>query len=163
MGCDPARHAQDEWLTTLLQDDPRWKLEADKLTLTRGTTVLILQDRETADPDKPLDGTRWFLDTVIAGETASHATGSEEAHLTIAGERVTGSTGCNGFQGTVARTGTKLTFGELSTTRKACTGDAAKLELVVLSTLRGELTYSIEAGRLKLRAPDGNGLDLTAG
>jgi hypothetical protein len=28
--------------------------------------------------------------------------------------------------------------------------------------LKGERTYSIEADRLKLRAPDGNGIDLTA-
>ncbi|WP_020392638.1 META domain-containing protein [Kribbella catacumbae] len=162
MGCDPARHAQEDWVGQLLRDRPTWKLEADKLTLTRGGTELVLQDRETAQPDKPLDGTKWSLETVIAGQTASHSVGSEKAHLTIAGERVTGSTGCNEFQGIVAKTAGKLTFGELSTTRKACTGDDAKLEQTVLGALKGELTYTIEADRLKLRAPDGNGLDLTA-
>lgn len=162
MGCDPARHAQENWVSQLLRDRPAWKLEADKLTLTRGGTELVLQDRETAQPDKPLDGTKWSLETVISGQTASHSVGSEKAHFTIGGERVTGSTGCNEFQGIVARTGNKLTFGELSTTRKACAGDDAKLEQTVLGALKGELTYTIEADRLKLRAPDGNGLDLTA-
>ncbi|GAA1608269.1 META domain-containing protein [Kribbella sancticallisti] len=163
MGCDPPRHTQDDWFAKFLQGEPSWKLEADKLTVSQGGTALVLQDRETADPDRPLDGTKWSLETVISGETASHSTGSEKAHFTIGGERVTGSTGCNEFQGVVARTGDKLTFGELSTTRKACTGDAAKLEQTLLGALKGELTYTIEAGRLKLRAPDGNGLDLTAG
>jgi heat shock protein HslJ len=163
MGCDPARHAQDEWLAKLLQETPAWRLVADKLTLTRGTTELVLQDRETAEPDKPLDGTKWALETVVSGQTASHSMGSEKAYFTISGERVTGSTGCNTFQGIVSHTGAKLTFGELSTTRKACAGDAAALEKTLLAKLSGELTYTIEAGRLKLRAPDGSGLDLRAG
>ncbi|TCM41915.1 META domain-containing protein [Kribbella sp. VKM Ac-2568] len=161
-GCDAPRHTQDGWLAKLLQDEPAWKLEADQLSVTKGGTELVLQDRETAEPDKPLDGTRWSLETVIAGETASHSAGSERAHLTISGERITGSTGCNDLQGIVARTGNKLTFGELSVTLKACTGEAATLEKAVLAALKGEVTYSIEANRLKLRTPDGNGIDLTS-
>ncbi len=162
MGCDPVRHAQDEWLSTLLQDDPGWKLDADKLTLTRGTTELVLQDRETAEPDMPLDGTKWSLETVISGETASHSMGSEQAYFTISGERITGSTGCNSFQGIVSRTGDKLTFGELATTRKACAGEQATLEKAILDGLKTEVTYSVESNRLKLRTADGSGLDLTS-
>lgn len=162
MGCDPARHAQEDWVGKLLRDRPTWKLEADKLTLTRGGTELILQDRETAQPDKPLDGTKWSLETVISGQTASHLVGSEKAHFTIGGERITGSTGCNEFQGIVAKASGKLTFGELSTTRKACAGEAAMLEQTMLGTLKGELTYTIEANHLKLRTPANNGLDFTA-
>ena len=163
MGCDAPRHAQDDWLANLLQDDPAWKLQADKLSVTKGGTELVLQDRETAEPDKPLDGTRWSLETVIAGGMASHTVGSERAHLTISGERVTGSTGCNDLQGIVARTGNKLTFGELSVTLKACTGHVDALEKAMLAALKGEVTYSIEANRLELRTPDGNGIDLTSG
>lgn len=162
MGCDAPRHAQDDWLAKLLQDGPAWKLEADKLSVTKGGTELVLQDRETAEPDKPLDGTKWSLDTVITGGTASHTVGSERAHLTISGERVTGSTGCNDLQGIVARTGSKLTFGELSVTLKACTGLVDDLEKAMLAALKGEVTYSIEANRLELRTPDGNGIDLTS-
>jgi len=163
VGCDAVRQAQDEWLSKLLQDRPTWKLEADRLTLTRGATTLVLQDDVTGQPGKPLDGTKWSLETVVSGQTASHSEGSERAYLTISGERITGSSGCNTFQGLVARTGDKLTIGELSVTLKGCTGDIAKLEQSVLGVLKGELTFSIEANRLKLRAADGNGLDLTAG
>jgi heat shock protein HslJ len=162
MGCDPARHAQEDWVGQLLRDRPAWKLDADKLTLTRGTTTLVLQDRKVAQPDKALDSTRWSLETVVEGGTASHLVGSEKAHLTISGERVTGSTGCNDFQGIVSTAGNKLTFGELSSTQKACAGDDGKLEKAFVGTLKGQLTYTIEADRLQLRAADGNGLDLTA-
>ncbi len=163
MGCDAPRHAQDDWFAKFLQAEPTWKLEADKLTVTGGSTALVLQDRETAEPDKPLDGTKWSLETVISGETASHSIGSEQAHFTISGERITGSTGCNSFQGIVSRTGDKLTFGEIATTRKACAGEQATLEKAILDGLKTPVTYSIESNRLKLRDATGNGLDLTAG
>lgn len=162
MGCDPARTAQEEWIGKLLQERPTWKLEADKLTLTRGSTVLLLRDRKVVEPDKPLEETRWYLETVVTGQTASHLAGSEDVHLTINGERITGLTGCNHFEGIVARTGDKLTIGELSVTLMGCTGDRAKLEQSFLGALKGELTYKVEADRLQLRAANGNGLDLTA-
>ncbi|NEA34128.1 META domain-containing protein [Streptomyces sp. SID13031] len=163
MGCDPPRHAQDDWLAKLLQDEPTWALAADKLTVSKGDTQLVLQNRETAQPDKPLDSTRWSLETVVSGQTASHPIDAGKAHLTFNGERVTGSTGCNDFQGVVARTGNKVTFGELSVTTAECLDEPAKLEQSVISKLSGELTYSIEADRLQLRAADGSGLDFTAG
>jgi heat shock protein HslJ len=163
MGCDAPRHAQDDWLAKLLQDEPSWTLAADKLTVSKGETELVLQDRETAQPDKQLDGTRWTLESVISGKTASHPAGAGKAHLTVSGERITGSTGCNDFEGVVARTAGKLTLGEIAVTAVGCMGDRAKLEQDVLSVLRGELTYTIEADRLQLRAADGTGLDLIAG
>jgi heat shock protein HslJ len=162
MGCDAPRHAQDDWLAKLLQDKPTWKLDSDRLQLTQGNTTLLLQDRATAEPDLALDGTKWSVETLINGEVASHPMGSEKAYLTISGERVTGSTGCNDMQGIVSRTGDKLTFGELGTTRRACTGDAAALEKAVLGILKGEVTYSINSNRLELRSANGSGLGLTA-
>ena len=161
MGCDAPRHAQDDWLATLLHNKPTWKLEADTLTVASGGTTISLLDRKTAEPDLPLDGTNWSLETVITGEVASHQAGSEKAWITFNGERVTGSTGCNELQGVVARDNGKLTFGDLVTTRRACVGDGAALESAFLDTLKGEVTYEIDSSRLKLRAR-GNGLDFTA-
>lgn len=163
MGCDAPRHAQDDWLAKLLQDEPTWTLAADKLTVSKGETELVLQNRETAQPDKQLDGTKWTLESVIAGQTASHPAGAGGAHLTISGERIVGATGCNDFEGIAAHTAGKLTLGELTVTAVGCLGDRGKLEKDVLAVLHGELTYTIEANRLQLRAADGNGLDFTAG
>ncbi|TWD79436.1 heat shock protein HslJ [Kribbella amoyensis] len=161
LGCDAPRHAQDTWLSQLLQQDPAWKLEAGRLDVTAAGTTLVLADRETADPDRPLDGTRWTVETLISGETAS-TPGAENAYLTVNGGRVTGSTGCNDLQGVVARTGDKLTFGEIAITRRACGGQEAALEKAILATVQGEVSFTIEANRLRLRTPSGSGLDLTA-
>jgi heat shock protein HslJ len=161
MGCDAPRHAQDDWLAKILQAEPAWKLETDRLTLTSGGTTISLTDRKTAEPDLTLDGIKWSLETVISGETASHQAGSEKAWITLNGDRVTGSTGCNELQGKVARGTGTLTFGELATTRRACPGDAGKLEQTLLTNLKGDVTYQIDSNRLKLRAA-GNGLDFKA-
>ena len=160
MGCDAPRHAQDGWLSKILQAEPAWKLETDRLTVTSGGTTISLTDRKTVEPDRALDGTKWSLETVISGETASHQAGSEKAWITLNGDRVTGSTGCNELQGKVARGTGTLTFGELATTRRACPGDDGKLEETLLTNLKGDVTYEIDSNRLKLRAA-GNGLDFT--
>lgn len=161
MACDTPRQQQEEWLLSILNSEPTWKAEADKLTITSGGSVIQLQDRETAQPDVALDSTKWILESVIAGETAS-TPGNGGAYLTINGDRVTGSTSCNDLQGVVARTGDKLTFGEIGTTRRACSGAAGALEKTMLATLNGEVTYTLDADKLQLRTPAKTGLDFKA-
>jgi heat shock protein HslJ len=161
MGCPGMQQGQDSWLAGIISSKPAWKLDGSKLELTLGGTTISLLDREAAEPDVAIDGTKWALSTVITGEVASHQAGSEQAWLTLNGERVTGSTGCNDFQGMVARTTGKLTFGELATTRKACAGEPKKLEDTILSGLKGELSYQVDGRTLKLRSSSG-GLDFTA-
>ena len=129
--------------------------------LSTGSTTISLLDKESAEPDLALDGTKWKLTTAVTGQAASHQAGFEKVWLTLNGERVTGSTGCNEFQGMVARATGKVTFGELATTRRACAGDAATVESLVLKGLKGELTYQIDGSTLQLRSAAG-GLDFTA-
>ena len=161
MGCPGPQQGQDQWLARIISAKPTWKLEGTKLELTAGSTTISLTDREIAEPDLAVDGTKWALTSVITGEAASHQAGSEKAWITLNGERVTGSTGCNDLQGTVARSTGKLTFGELATTRRACAGDAATLESQLLKGLKGEVTYEVDGSTLKLRST-GGGLDFTA-
>src|SRR5918992_2557978 len=71
MGCDPPRHAQDEWLARFLTSRPEWSRSGSTLTLDNGTARIVLEDRDVADPDRPLRGTRWVVDTIVEGETAS--------------------------------------------------------------------------------------------
>jgi heat shock protein HslJ len=161
MGCPGLQQGQDAWLSKILSSKPTWKLDGSKLDVTAGSTTISLVDRETAQPDVALDGTRWTLDSVVSGDSVGHIAGSEKAWLTLNGERVTGSTGCNDFQGMVARSPGKLTFGELATTRRACTGGAATIENTLLNGLTGEVTYQVDTSTLKLRKPTG-GLDFIA-
>ncbi|MGZ4765500.1 MAG: META domain-containing protein, partial [Ilumatobacteraceae bacterium] len=72
IGCDPARHAQDEWLAEFLARDPAYTLDDDDHLLLRSNgTEIELLDRRVADPDRPLEGTVWQLDGIIDGDAAS--------------------------------------------------------------------------------------------
>lgn len=170
MGCDPARHAQDEWVAGFLGSRPAYRLSGDTLTLETASARMMLEDRETADPDRPLRGTRWTVDTIIEGESASSVPAGAEAHLTIGDgdgderDRFGGNTGCNGMGGNsvVDENASQITFSEVVTTKMACDDDRMRLERAVLATLAGPVAYRIDADRLHLDGPDGQGLILKA-
>lgn len=163
MGCDPERHAQDEWVSGVLGARPTVSLAGDVLTLTAGATVIELLDREVADPDRPLVGTEWRGDSIIEGGTVRTAPSLPEVSLVLAEDgtfRV--STGCNEGGGSVVFGGATLTFAELALTERVCP-DVAEVEAAVVAVLgAGQVEFEIEgpvltltAGRrgLVLRAP----------
>jgi heat shock protein HslJ len=160
MGCDPPRHAQDEWLMDFLASEPGWTIEGDTLVLESGTTRIELHDRRVVEPDLPLEGTRWLVVGTIDGESASSVPG--EAHLTIADGRVAGHGGCNDFGGDAETGGDAIRFGEIESTARGCEPDLEALERHVFSVLEGEVAYRIESGSLTLDHPSGRGLMLRA-
>lgn len=179
MGCDPERHAQDEWFADLLASRPTLAVDGDTLTITAGTTVVVLQDREVADPDRALVGTRWEVDGFLEGTgpdgTAMSMVVDEPATLELRDDGlVVGSDGCNGFgygeeQGGAPAMGLqyevdgdRITFtGEAPSTLIACP-DLADYIQRVRAVLAGTVAWSIEADRLTLLAEDGRGVTYRA-
>ena len=153
IGCDPERHAQDEWLFGVLGARPAVSLAGDVLTLTGGDTVIELLDREVADPDRPLVGTEWRGDSIIEGGTVRTDPALPDVSLALAGDstfRV--RTGCNEGGGSVVLGGGTLTFAELALTKRACL-DAAEVEAAVVAVLgAGQVEFEIEGPVLTLTA-----------
>jgi heat shock protein HslJ len=165
MGCDPPRHAQDEWVGRFLTSRPEWSRSGSTLTLDNGTARIVLEDKKVADPDRELRGTKWIVDTIIEGDTASSVPAGAEAFLTLDDQdRFTGNTGCNGMGGNsvVAEDRSIITFSEVLSTKMACEDDRMRLERAVLGTLDGDVRYAIDADVLKLDGPEGRGLRLRA-
>jgi heat shock protein HslJ len=163
IGCDPPRHEQDEWISGLLGDSPRFLLEGDELVLVRGGTEVRLLDRTVADPDLPLMGTTWKLETILQSGTASSVPVGASATLRFPdGRTVEVDTGCNLGGGTVEIEEGTLIFGPITLTARACQGPAAELERQVLAVLTSpEVEYSIQGSLLSLRVGD-RGLDWLA-
>lgn len=159
MGCDAARHAQDEWLAKTLQAKPAWQLDGGKLTVTSASTILVLSD--ATEPDLVLEGTRWTLTSLIQGDTVSNQAGMDKAYLEFAGSKVTGSTGCNSLSGPATVSGSSMQLGPIGLTRKACSGDAATVEQAMVNVLKGTVNFSIEGSQLTLNGSGGAGLQLT--
>lgn len=156
MGCAADLMDQDSWLADLLTSGPTAVLDGDELTLTAGATVVSLLDRVVADPDRPLVGTVWRVDSLVSGETVASTPGGAEASMTFREDgTVEVMAGCNRGRGTWVEGDGTVTVSELALTRMACPGDGDELERSVLEVLEaGELQVQITAGSLRLTAGD---------
>ena len=164
MGCDDERHAQDDWLVAFIGSRPSIVQDGDKLALTSGATVVTLQDSEVAEPDLPLTGTTWTVDSIISGDAVSSVPNGASATLVFTDDgRLEVDNGCNTGGGGYEVTDGTLRVGELMTTLRACDAPAAQLESAVMGVLNaGEIEYAIDAGSLTLMAGD-QGLGLRGG
>jgi heat shock protein HslJ len=99
-----------------------------------------------SNPD--LVGTDWAL-----GDFPGQVLGDVRPTIAFSGDgTVSGTGGCNTFSGTYTTDGSKLTFGPLAATQKACSPEAVStLEGAYLAALQAVTAYEItSAGQLKL-------------
>jgi heat shock protein HslJ len=163
MGCPGGLHEQDEWIAEVLTSGPTMGLAGDVLTLTGATTTITLLDREVADPDRPLVGTAWVIDSIITGDAVSSVPSDEPAVFSIdSSGAFHATTGCVGGQvrGQVEIAGDRVIL--TVTDELPCAGAGNGLDEAVRAILQGELTYEITASRLTLTAPGGDGLGMQA-
>ena len=163
MGCDGGRSEQDAWLAKFLSDKPTIRANGTELVLANNTTEIRLLDRTVADPDRPLIGTRWIVESVIDRDTASSIPQGAVAHVLLnADGTFTGNSGCNSMGGGAAIATPTIRFTGVYTTKMACEDARMRLEQSVLGVLRDDVSYEIEADLLRLRHTSGKGLDLRA-
>jgi heat shock protein HslJ len=164
MACDQDRMDQDTWLGTFLGARPRWTLTGDDLTLATDRAMIVLRDRRTVDPDRPVIGTRWVVDTIINDDIASSVPAGTEAFLTIDDRgAVLGHTGCRAIRGDATLTETTIRFANVGGLDGTCVGDAARLHDAVAMVLREEVRYRVDGPALSLTTLDhGVGLLLRA-
>jgi len=154
MACEPsALMDQETWAAALLTSRPTVALDGDTMTLTAaGGEVVTFTDREVADPDRPLEGTTWNVESFIEADAVSSIALARTPNMVFEGGTVALDTGCNRGSGSYELTDTDLTFGPVATTRAACADQAGTdAERAVLATLTGTSTYEIDADVLTLR------------
>jgi len=154
MGCDAPHQAQDEWLFAFIGSEPTATLDGDDLTMTSRDTTIRLLDREVAEPDRPLVGPTWRVESIISGSAVSSVPGGVAATLQfMADGRVEIATGCNQGGGTYLVDGRTIRLGQLAMTEIACSGPQGETERAVIAVLAtGVVTYTIDAAGLTLDA-----------
>jgi heat shock protein HslJ len=165
MGCDPERHAQDDWLSAFLGARPSVRLSGNELALEGGGTIIRLLDREVADPDLPLAGTLWTVDSIISGDAVSSVPAGVVATIRFAGDgQVAIDTGCNDGSAVIEVAAGTLRFSQVVVTEKFCDGPAGEMEQAVLAVVQAgvPVTYEISARSLTLMA-GASGLGLKGG
>jgi heat shock protein HslJ len=154
MGCDAARADQDTWLMRLLGSTPAVTLVADQLTIDGGSAVLHLVDRRVAQPDRPISGPTWTVDSIFAAETVSSVPNGVVATLVFhADGSLDVAAGCNHGSGRWKGVAGGIEVDDLALTKMACAGPAGELETAVLSVLTADsIAATIHADQLILQA-----------
>lgn len=152
IGCEPDRDAQDAWLADFFTNQPALDLEGNRLTFTGEEATLVFLDREVANPDRPLTGRTWTVDTFFDGGAASNIPIDEPPTLEF-GEDGTLSfyTGCNSGMGDYSVDGQDITFADLTWTERGCPSTAAqRAEEHMIEVLMNTVTFEIDAQRLTI-------------
>lgn len=103
-----------------------------------------------------LAGSRWLVQ-LIDGRPSEN----RQASITFAAEdRISGSTGCNRFNGVYEASGGAIDVRAIGRTERACAGALMHDEEVMLSVLEKAERYDRQAGRLVIIAADGRNLVL---
>ena len=162
MACDKGVMGFEDALRSAFSGKLKAKIADGRLTLTteKGDSIAL-----TREAPAPLVGTKWSVNSLVTGDTASSLPAGTEknAHLTFGKDgSVRGNLGCNNFTGTVKISGSTITFGRLATTRMMCAGTAQTLESHLLKVLKGDVTYKLQHRSLTLTAANGSGLSATA-
>ncbi len=154
MGCDQDRMAQDDWVFAFMGSGPTVVLSGDSLTLARGNTVVVLIDKEVAEPDLPLVGPTWTVHSIIDGDAVSSTPDGVVTTLRFGSAgRVDVATGCNQGNGRFALDGATLRVSKLVLTKRACADPTRRIESAVLAVLgSGSISVRIDASDLTLMA-----------
>lgn len=170
MGCPGDLSEQDAWLADFIAAGPSWRLSGPDLTLSTEETRITMQDREVAQPDQPLEGIRWTLDSLSAGDDPNsgvqHSTAMEKAWVRFADGKVEANGGCNGLGGEAKvqenNAGYTITFGPLVGTMMACEPEIMDVENQLSGVLTGKVTATIDADKLRLTNDKGLSAELVA-
>ena len=166
MGCEPPRHDQDMFVADFLTASPTFELSGDTLTLSTSDVVMELLDRDVADPDEPIVGTRWTTTGFIQGDVAmSMAITGDDAWLEFPDEStMTGFDSCIHIDAPVEVGDGEIQFGEITSPDAAVTTCLASDYLVAFNELfaTGDATFTITGPNLTMLNGVGNGVTFSA-
>jgi heat shock protein HslJ len=132
---------------------------AEKLTLFNGSGAAILE--YDAGPADPLAGS-WTVTGFNTGDSVDSPAEGTELTVTFENGAVSGSSGCNTFNGSYTLTGTTLAIGPLASTKMACEQPVMDQETAFLTTLQGATGFTTNGANVTLVAADGsNAVTLT--
>jgi heat shock protein HslJ len=163
MGClDPAVADQETFVMSVVGAKPVMVLEGDLLVLRTDAAEIRFLDRKVADPDRPLEGTRWRVDGVFDSQMARSIAGPK-GELVLSGGRVRFTGPCSDLEGPAAIAGTTVTFGSLTSGRtRSCDQDQQRAQADMARVLSGQVQATVKAGTLRFEGSGGDGLTLVA-
>jgi len=159
-GCPPDRTDQQRFVMEVFTAPPELILDGDVLILRGATAEIRFKDRRVADPDRPLEGTRWQVTGTFDAQVAS-TIAAPQGVLILSGGQVRYTGPCNDLQGPAAVTGMTITIGPLSTgPARPCDPDQQRLQASVGDVLAGLVRATVRTNALRLEHQNGTGVGL---
>lgn len=150
MACDDPIMAQEEAAHTVMTGTATYKIEGDRLTITKDSNVLVLTRGTDMLEGSDLLGA-WKLISYGTTETQSPALADVEAGLTFNEDgTVSGTSGCNEFGGTYSVDGNEIAFQEIVSTLMLCDTPIMEQEEAMSQMLSDSTAYSIEGNTLSI-------------
>lgn len=116
---------------------------------------------KTVTPKFSLQETNWKLTSWSLGKIVNRPLDKAQVTARFSRDRITGSTGCNQFQGNFSQTGQQLTIKNLIATERGCESPLMKQEASVLAALAGSQSLALNnKGQLNVAytVPEGSGV-----
>ena len=164
MGCDQAVMALETAYLAALGAVTRWQRDGDRLTLS-GPEVDLTYAVVVPPPDAALVGTRWQLETVESGGSASNATDFDRVSMTFAADgTVTGAAGCTTWDGRWREEGGRILVTDIGVMVNSCASPdlASSAEDAVMRVVEDGFAAGIEGSTLTIEAEAGTGLQFRA-
>jgi heat shock protein HslJ len=159
MACDSTLMTLESAYLEALGGVTGFAVDGNTLHLTGGEATLSFAS-EPAET-LPLVGTPWMLTSITSGDVATGVvSGTEITALFSADDTVSGSAGCNRFNGTYTRNAERLSFSPLATTKMACHSYVMTQERVFLNAMGQVASYTIDGTQSHLTLLDGAGSPL---
>ncbi len=153
IACSEELSAQEAWLADFFVGTPSVSYEPPRLTFEGEGAILEFLESEVADPDRPLTGRVWSVDTFISGDTASNVP-LESVPTVQFGEDGNFEVfdTCNTLAGSYSVNEEELTVTDVTTTDVACTDPSSQLAQNHIGQVftEGTVGFAIEADRLTL-------------
>jgi heat shock protein HslJ len=159
MLCDGPAGVVETAYFTALPSVASFTATADILTLFDGSGNAVLE--YAAGPADPLAGS-WIVTGYNTGDSVDSPIADTELTATFENGAVSGSSGCNTYNGTYTLTGTTLAIGPLASTQKACDQPIMDQETAFLAALQGATGVRTDGANVTLTSADGsNAVTLT--
>lgn len=173
MGCDPARHDQDNFVAALITASLTVTLLGDELTLETDSVRLDMVDAVVANPDVAIVGTAWEVTGFIDGDAATSMSIGQPGTLVFTDDStMSGFDGCGDFSASVevsdGSTGGpvggdgEVQFGPVDRLTTAGCSDAAYASMMHAVFDSGDATITIDGQNMTLLSRTGSAITLRA-
>jgi len=161
MACtSPDVMEQETFVMSVIEGQPEVLLDGNVLVLRTDVAQIRFLDQKVADPDRPLEGTRWKVTGQFDPKVAS-ASAAPAGEIVLSSGHVRFTGACQDAEGPATVAGTTVTVGALSQSPpRPCSQHQQQAEANVLRLLTGTMKADVTAGNLMLTRPDGTGLTL---